>query len=90
MGLRDKMRRLERAAEGEVIIIPQADGTTARFPSSALKDAFLVNVDRLSGEDVEPHPLSVAIQNAAHREPWHDSFFDMVEVGENVEDLSEA
>jgi hypothetical protein len=89
VGLRDKMRRLERAAEGEVIVIPQAGGTVKRFPTSALKDAFLVNVDRICGKDVEPHPLSVAIQNAAHREPWHDSFFDMVEVGENVADLCE-
>jgi hypothetical protein len=35
-------------------------------------------------------PLSVAIQNAAHRAAWHDSFFDMVEVGEGIEDLSDS
>jgi hypothetical protein len=46
-------------------------------------------MDRLRGEDVPPHPLSVAIQNAAYREPWHDSFFDYMEVSEDLEDLSE-
>ena len=87
--LRHHLKNLERQTRGETIAIVQKDGTTARFPTSALKDAFLINVDRICGEDVEPHPLSVAIRNAAHREPWHDSFFDMVEVSENVEDLSE-
>jgi hypothetical protein len=49
----------------------------------------LKSLDRLCGEDVEPHSLSLAIQNAAYREQWHDSFFVMVEVSERVEDLSE-
>ena len=89
MGIRDRLRRLQRLSEGEMVVIVQQDGTTARFPEAALKDAFCRNMDRLRGMDVEPHPLSVAIQNAAHCEPWHDSFFDMVEVGENVADLSE-
>ena len=88
--LRDKMRRLERLLEGEMVIIPQADGAVKRFPTSALKDAFLVNVNHICGEDVEAHPLSLAIQNAAHRAAWHDSFFDMVEVGEGIEDISDS
>lgn len=90
MGLRDRMRRLECLSEGEMVVIPQAYGTVRRFLTSALKDAFLVNVNRICGEDVEPHPLSLAIQNAAHRATWHDSFFDMVEVGEGIEDLSDS
>jgi hypothetical protein len=89
MGIRDKLRRLERHAEGELISIPQRDGSIARFPKSDLEAAFLVNVDRVCGRDVEPHPLSLAIQNAAYREQWHESFFDMVEVSEVIEDLSE-
>lgn len=89
MGLRDALRRLRKESKSELIEIPQTDGTVARFSQEDLKAAFLVNVDRLKGEDVEPHPLSVAIQNARHREPWHDSFYDMVEVSDEVEDLSE-
>ncbi len=89
MGLRDKLKRLERAAEGEMVVIPQADGTTARFPTSAFEEAFLRNMDRLRGEDVPPHPLSVAIHNAERREQWHDTFYDMVEVNQDLEDLSE-
>ena len=89
MGFRDKLKRLERQTRGEVISVPQQDGTTVRFPTSALKEAFLVNVDRLRGEDVAPHPLSLAIQNAAQREQWHNTFYDMVEVNQDLEDLSE-
>ena len=89
MGLKDALRRLRREARGELFEIPQTDGTVARFSQEDLKAAFLVNVDRLKGDYVEPHPLSVALQNAARREEWHGSFYDMVEVGDEVEDLSE-
>ncbi|MDP9477125.1 MAG: hypothetical protein M3R38_15835 [Actinomycetota bacterium] len=63
MGLRDRLRALERLSEGEMVSIPQPGRPPARFPESALKDAFLTNVRRLCGEDVPEHPLSVA---AAH------------------------
>ncbi len=72
-----------------MLVIPQAGGTVKRFPTSALKEAFLTNVDRLRGENLDPHPLSVAIQNAANREEWHNSFFDIVKVGKDLKDLSE-
>ena len=94
MGLRDRMKRLERLAERDVIEIPQQDGTVARFSESALKEAFLRNTDilraRAEGEqDPEPHPLSLALRDAAHRETWHHALFDMLEGPEEVEDLSE-
>jgi 1,2-phenylacetyl-CoA epoxidase catalytic subunit len=92
--IKGRLRRLERAAEGEMVVIFQQDGSIARFPQSALKEAFLRNMDflhaRANGEEPpEPHPLQVALQNAAYREPWHDTYFDMIEVTGPVEDLSE-
>lgn len=87
--LRHYLKNLERQTRGEEIRIPQQDGSTARFPTSALEEAFLRNMDRLRGEDVPPHPLSIAIQNAASREQWHDTFYDYTEVSEDLDDLSE-
>ena len=94
MGIRDRLRRLRREARGELIEIPQADGTVARLPASALKEAFLSNCDaleaRANGEEPpEPHPLCRALMNAAHRESWHETFFDQFEAVGPVEDLSE-
>ena len=94
MGIKDQLRRLERACRAELITIPQTDGTSKRFPPSALEEAFLRNVAFLSaranGETPpEPHPLRLALQNAARREDWHDTFFDMLEDDGPVEDLSE-
>jgi hypothetical protein len=55
MRLRDKLRRLERAAEEELISIPQQDSTVARFPRSAYREAFLNAVNRIgAGEDAPP------------------------------------
>ena len=56
--LRGRMRRLERQS-GVLVHIPQPDGPPARFPQSALADAFLTTTRRLCGEDVAAHPLSV-------------------------------
>ncbi len=89
------MKRLEHAADEELITVLLRDGTVERFPSSALEEAFLRNVDflraRANGEPLpEPHPLQLALQNAARREPWHEALFDMLEAGGGpVEDLSE-
>lgn len=89
MGLRNKLRLLRKESKSELIEIRQQDGSVAKFPTSALEAAFLRNMDRLRGEDVPPHPLSVAIQNAERREQWHDTFYDIVEVNQDLEDLSE-
>ena len=90
MGLKDRLRRLEREAEGEVVFVPQPDGTVKRFPQSALQEAFMMNMKRLRGEDVPHHPLGLA----ATRSPdpgWSRSLYSAVWTGivAPVEDLSE-
>ena len=93
MGLRDKLNRLEREARGEMIEIPQKDRTVARFPASALKDAYLNLMERLgAGEDAPPeHPLLVAVRNTSDPE-WQQSGFmceDPDEHTKPIPDLSE-
>ena len=53
MGIKDKLRRLERQAEREAIVVPQWEGPPAKFPKSVLPEMFLHNMRRLGGEDVE-------------------------------------
>jgi hypothetical protein len=76
VGLRDKLKRLEREARGEMIEIPQKDGPSARFPASTLKDAYLNLMERLgAGEDAPPeHPLVVAVRNTSDPE-WQQSVY---------------
>ncbi len=93
MGLRDKLKRLEREAQGEYIEIPQIDGTTARFPESASRDAFKNLMDRLgAGEDAPPeHPMIEAVRFSSDPE-WTGSFFacdDPDAFTAPVEDLSD-
>ncbi len=92
MGLRRWLRRLERDAEGEMIVIPQLDGTVARFPASASKDAYLNLFERLgAGEDAPPeHPLLAAARNSSDTW-WAGSVYaeDPDEWINPVEDLSE-
>ncbi len=93
--LRKWLRRMERIAKGELIAIPQQDGSTAYFSQEDLKEAFLRNMDflhaRADGEEPpEPHPLQLALKNAAMRQPWHETYFDMMEASGPVEDLSEG
>ncbi len=93
VGLRDRLRRLEREAEGEMLIVPQRDGTVARFPASASEEAFINFMDRLgAGEDAPPeHPLIAAARNSSDPK-WSGSFV-AAEDPERwvlpVEDLSE-
>ena len=76
MGLRDKLKRLERDAREEMIEIPQRDGTVKRFPRSAGKDAFVNAWERLgAGENAPPeHPLIMAARNSSDPE-WSNSFY---------------
>ena len=76
MGLRDRIKRAERAARGEEIQIPQRDGTVARFPESAGKEAYANWLDRLgAGEDAPPeHPLLRAVRNSSDPE-WLNSAY---------------
>jgi hypothetical protein len=75
MSLRRWIKRLEREAKEEMIVIPQRNGTVKRFPQSAAKDAFLNLTDRMgAGENAPPeHPMIEAVQNA--REPWQPNSF---------------
>ena len=90
MALKDRLRRLERDAGGGTVSIPQRDGTVARFPEAALQDAFLVNMQRLRGENVGPHPLGVAAAQSS--DPgWSRCIYSAgwVEIVKPPEDLSE-
>jgi hypothetical protein len=92
LGLKDKLRRLERASKEELISIPQPDGTVRRFSRSAYRAAFLNTIDRLgAGEDAPPpHPLLEAAANSSDL-TWRNSFFAGVdyEGSTEVEDLSD-
>jgi hypothetical protein len=81
VGLRSRIRRLEREAEGEMIVIPQQDGTLRRFPPEAAQEALLRLIE---GED---HPLAQAARSSPAPE-WSNSFFSASPMRE-VEDLSE-
>ena len=76
MRLMDRLRRLEDAAEREMIVIAQRDGTVKRFRPEAYKEAFMNHMDRLGdGEDASPeHPLIEAVRNSSDLE-WSGSFF---------------
>ena len=91
MGFRDKLKRLERLAEGEMIVIPQQDGTVAKFSRSAAADALTNFFDRLgAGEDAPPeHPLIEAARNSS--DPWwRESLYSVNEdITAPIEDLSE-
>ena len=91
MSIRDRLRRLERESEGEMVFVAQPDGPPVRFPKSAVQDAFVNNVRRLCGEDVEPHPLGVAAARSPDPE-WRKSFYaaSWVDVVRPVPDLSEG
>ena len=90
MGLRDRLRRLEREAEGETVFVPQKDVTVRRFPQSALQESFVTNMQRLRGEDVPHHPLAVAAAQSPDPE-WSRSLYSAAwtETVAPVEDLSE-
>ncbi len=89
MGLRDRLKRLQREARSDIIAIPQPDGPPAKFPASDLEAAFLSNAERLRrGDDTPPHPLAVAAAHSTDPK-WRDTFFGSFELDEPVEDLSE-
>jgi hypothetical protein len=92
VALRDRLRRIEHAAEEGIIVIPQRDGTVRRFPSSAGEEAFVNLMDRLgAGEDAPPeHPLIAAARNSSGSR-WSESLYAVSGEGwmDKVEDLSE-
>jgi hypothetical protein len=82
MGLRGRLKRLERESREEFIEIPQRDGTVKRFPQSEGVEALLSLID---GRD---HPLAEAARNST--EPgWVNSFYSAFPIDDGAEDLSE-
>ena len=94
MGLRSWVKRLERDAREEMIEIPLNDGTVARFPQPAARDAFINLMDRMgAGGDAPPeHPLIAAARNSSEPE-WAESIYAVEDPAAHVapvEDLSEG
>jgi hypothetical protein len=91
LALREQLRRLQKRVGGGTVKIPQPGGTVARFPEVALQDAFLVNMQRLRGENVPPHPLGVAAASSPDPE-WSRSMYSAgwVEIVTPPENLSES
>ena len=91
--MKRRLKHLERLLEGEVVAIPQKDGTVKKFPQSALKEAFMNCLERLgAGEDAPPrHPLVEAARNSSDPK-WRDSYFSDIDFDgatDPIEDLSE-
>jgi hypothetical protein len=74
MGIGDRLNKLERVSKREAMHIMQPDGTYKSFPQSALKGAFLNEVDRMRGEDVPRHPLTEAVSTSSDPS-WSNSFY---------------
>ena len=92
MGLRAMLRKLERDAREEMVVILQQDGKIKRFPMSAGKEAFKNAWDRLgAGENAPPeHPLVGAARNSS--DPgWSSSFYSANDENwtDPIKDLSE-
>jgi hypothetical protein len=69
MRIKARLRRLQRAADEELITFELKDGTTARFPESAFTECFMHEYERgcrhYDGEDPGPaHPMVDALRNA--------------------------
>ncbi len=93
MGLRNRLRRLEREAEREMLTVRQKDGTVRRFPAGAAEAAFVNLMAGMGAGDEAPpeHPLIDAVRNSSEPD-WLGSFFALEEPErwvELVEDLSE-
>jgi hypothetical protein len=82
VGLKDRLRRLEKDAEEEMIIIPQRDGTVKRFPQAAGLEALVSLID---GRD---HPLAEAVRSSPDPK-WATSFYSAFPIEQDAEDLSE-
>ena len=73
MGLKDKVRRLTRMAEREMLVFELEDGTTARFYKDEYMECFLHESARgrrhYFGEDPGPaHPMIEALRKVSDEE----------------------
>ena len=95
MGLRDRLRRLQRAAEGPIVSIPQQDGTVEKFPEREMGPAFVDALERELGKkglrhdpEQPEHPICLAARNSSDPE-WRNSLYVTDRPEEHVPDLSE-
>ncbi len=90
--MRSKLRRLEKLAEEDLILIPQQDGSIAKFPPEAVEEAFMRSLARLKGDlTLDEHPLSTAAARSSDRH-WRGCFVAGTHkstTGEIPPDLSE-
>ena len=73
-----------------MVVIPQRDGTVAKFPQSEMFPAYLDALDRSLGrsEPEQPeHPICAAARNSSDPQ-WRDTWL-VTDWQEPVEDLSE-
>ena len=73
MGLRDRLRRLAREAESEMIVFTLRDGTVRRFHRNAFMDCFVHEDERgrrhYFGEEPGPaHPMVEALREVSDSE----------------------
>ena len=73
MGLRDRLRRVTRMAEREMVSFQLEDGTTARFYESEFLEALTHEWERgrrhASGEEPGPaHPIIEALRKVSDEE----------------------
>jgi hypothetical protein len=80
VGLRNRLRRLEEAAEEKMIVIPKKGGTVAPFSQRAGEETLLALMD---GHD---HPIAEAARTSPDPR-WTGSFYRAFPMGE-AEDLS--
>jgi hypothetical protein len=83
LGLRGRLRRLEREAREDMIEVLQPDDTVKRFPASDCADALLALTN---GRD---HPLAEAVRNSPDPD-WQKTLYKMFPiVRDEIPDLSE-
>ena len=73
MGLRDRLKRISRVAERDMIVFTLRDGTLARFYSDEFKTCFVHEMERgrchYFGEDPGPaHPMVEALRHVSDEE----------------------
>jgi hypothetical protein len=73
VGIRDKLRRLSRAVERDMIVFTLHDGTVARFYSDEFATCFVHELERgrrhYFGEDPGPaHPMVEALRHVSEEE----------------------
>ena len=73
MGLRGRLRNLEREADVELVVVEHEDGTTSRFREEDITEALLHEYHRggrhhVGEEPGEAHPFVVALRTATNLE----------------------